>query len=349
MDPVDAALFQTMRALFLTEAGRVAGQRLRKLILGQNLVDEFTDHRMLTGTDQIQIFSFNLIHHSVHLRKAHNAGYDIAADHERRDAVGKAAADHKVSRVGEDGRMQAGNVAHQIIEAVSGNTAGAVQIDTVKALHDIRMVGNLKIRNDRLSKALDLYILTVISADRDGRIDDIGNGHHDLGDLFGQLGLLLFQLCQTLGIRCHLCLDGIGLVKFLLTHQRADLLGQFVALGTQLIGLLLGGAALRVQSDNLVYQRKLCILKLIADVLLYDFRILPDKFQIQHRISSFLKVIKKSLPMGRDSVLPPKLPVPRPLCGRIWAAGPGSHRCSESGRAAPLHRLAPTAGSLKQA
>ena len=42
-----------------------------------DLIDEFSDHRMLAGADQIEILSLNLVHHGIHLLKAHNACYDI--------------------------------------------------------------------------------------------------------------------------------------------------------------------------------------------------------------------------------------------------------------------------------
>ena len=83
-------LLNAVSTLLLTEARRIAGQSLRKLILRSDGINELTDHGMLTGTDQIQILALNLIHHGVHLSKGHNAGHHIAADHKRRHAVGKA-------------------------------------------------------------------------------------------------------------------------------------------------------------------------------------------------------------------------------------------------------------------
>ena len=44
MDTVYAALFNAMRALLLAEAGGVAGESLRELILGDYLVDELAYH-----------------------------------------------------------------------------------------------------------------------------------------------------------------------------------------------------------------------------------------------------------------------------------------------------------------
>ena len=73
MDAVHAALFDAVRADFLAEAGRIAGQRLRQLLFGENGVDEFADHGMLGRADQVEILALDLIHHVLHLGKAHHA------------------------------------------------------------------------------------------------------------------------------------------------------------------------------------------------------------------------------------------------------------------------------------
>lgn len=54
--------------------------------------------------------------HGLHLSEAHNTVYDVAVDHERRYAVGKSSVDHEISCIRKDGRVEACNVAHQIIE-----------------------------------------------------------------------------------------------------------------------------------------------------------------------------------------------------------------------------------------
>ena len=97
--------------------------------------------------------------------------------------------------------MQSGNIAHQVIETVSGNLSGAVQINAVETLHDLGMVRDLEIRNYRLTESLDLHVLAVILSDGYAGIDDVRDGHHDLQDLLIQLFFLLGQLLQLLGIR----------------------------------------------------------------------------------------------------------------------------------------------------
>ena len=97
MDPVYATLLQSVCALFLAETGRIACQCFGQFTLRNDRIDEFTDHGMLTCSDQVQIFSLDLIHHGIHLGKAHNAGHHIAADHERRYTISKASAYHEIS------------------------------------------------------------------------------------------------------------------------------------------------------------------------------------------------------------------------------------------------------------
>ena len=76
---------------------------------------------MLGRTDQIEVLAFDLVHHSVHLSEGHNAGYDRAADHERRNVIIEALTNHEVSCIGENRGVESRDVAHQIIEAVACN------------------------------------------------------------------------------------------------------------------------------------------------------------------------------------------------------------------------------------
>ena len=90
--------------------------------------------------------------------------------------VGEALVDHEVPGVGQDGLVQAGNVAQQVVEAVAGHAAGGVQIDAVEALHDVHMVGDGIVGHHRLAEALDLHIVAVVGADGHAGIDHLGDG-----------------------------------------------------------------------------------------------------------------------------------------------------------------------------
>ena len=134
---------------------------------------------MLACTNQIEILSLNLIHHGIHLGKTHNACHYIAADHERRYTVSESPVNHEISCIGNHRRMEPGDISHQIIEAVSGNFSGAVQINSVKSLHDLCMIRDFKVRNYGFAVFLNLNILAVVFSNWNTRIDDIGNRHHN--------------------------------------------------------------------------------------------------------------------------------------------------------------------------
>ena len=53
MDPVYTAFFDSMGSFLLTEARRITGQSLRKLIFCHHRINEFPDHGMFAGSDQI--------------------------------------------------------------------------------------------------------------------------------------------------------------------------------------------------------------------------------------------------------------------------------------------------------
>ena len=99
MDTIYASLLDAMSTFLLTEAWRIAGQCLRQLRLWSDGVDKLTDHGVFAGTDQVQILSLDLVHHSIHLSEGHNTSYHIAADHERWDAVSESTVDHEISRI----------------------------------------------------------------------------------------------------------------------------------------------------------------------------------------------------------------------------------------------------------
>ena len=62
-----------------------------------------------------------------------------------------------------------------------------------------------------------------------------------------------------------------------LAHESADLLGQLVSAGSEIVSFLLGSAVFSVQRDYLVYQGKFSVLKFIFNILLYDVRVFSDK------------------------------------------------------------------------
>ena len=173
--------------------------------------------------------------------------------------------------------MKPGNIPHQIVETIPGHFPGAVEVNTVKALHNIRVVGDFKIRDRRLPILLNLHVLTVIPADGHAGINYVGNAHHDRYNLFSQLLFLLLQPCKARGVLRHLLFKRLCLLFLSLAHQRADLLGYLIFPGAQIIRFLFHRPVLYIQLNDLIHQAKLAVLKFIPDILLHSLRIFPDK------------------------------------------------------------------------
>ena len=255
-----------MGTFFLTEAGRIARQRERQALFGDDLVNELANHRVLAGADEIEVFAFNLVHHGIHLGETHHATNDFAAHHERRDAVSEASINHEVAGVSDDGRMQACDVAHEVIEAITRHAMGRIQIQAIELGHDVGMVWHLKIGHHRLAKAFLLHVKGVVLPHRHFRCDNVGDGIHHFGQLLHKRALLLAEAFQLLGIGLHEFLHLVGLLDFLVLEQDADFLGDGVALRAEVVGALLAIAVLGVQVDGLVDEGQLAVLEFLLDV-----------------------------------------------------------------------------------
>ena len=67
---------------------------------------------MLTCTDQVEILTLDLVHHSIHLSKAHNTCDNITADHKRRYTVRESTLDHEISRVCDHCGVKSRDITH---------------------------------------------------------------------------------------------------------------------------------------------------------------------------------------------------------------------------------------------
>ena len=171
-----------MCSFFFTETWRITCKCLWKLILCQHCIDEFTNHGMLTCTDQIQVFTLYFVHHGIHLCKAHNSCYYITSDHKWRNAVSKSSVDHEISCIRNNCRVKSCNISHKVIESISGYFSGTFKVDSIKAFHNICMIWNFVIRYDRLTEFFNFNVLAVVFSNWYRRIDNIWNNHHILFD-----------------------------------------------------------------------------------------------------------------------------------------------------------------------
>ena len=211
-------------------------------------------------------------------------------DHEGGDAEGEALVDHKIPGVSQHCLMEPGHIPQQVVEAVARHPAGGVHVHSVESLHNLGVVGDLKVRHCGLAEPLHLHVGAVIGPNGDRGVDDVGDDQHDLSDFFGQLGLLLLQLGQTVGVGLYL---GLGLLRLGqlggvllgLAHEHAHPLAEGVPGGPELVGLRHGGPVFRIQLQHLVHQGELLLLEFLFDVLLYGLGIFPDKTDVQHSFS----------------------------------------------------------------
>ncbi len=186
--------------------------------------------------------------------------------------------------------MKSRDIAFEVVETVTAGLSGSIEIDTVKCLHDIDMIRDLVVRNDRLAESLVLDILAVVLTDRDRRIDDVRDHEHDLSDFLGQFLLFDIQSSHLISHRSYLLLRLFGFFLLALTHEHTDLLTDGISLGSEILDAGLGLTEFLIVFDDFIYQRELVILKLLLDVLFDDVRICADEFDIQHINASKQKI-----------------------------------------------------------
>ena len=293
MYPVHAPFLDAVGANLLPEAGGIAGKGLGQGFLRQDGVNEPADHGVLAGADQVQILPLDLVHHALHFRKAHDPGDHVAADHIGRNEVSKSPVNHEIPGVGKNGGVEPGNVAAKVVEAVAAGFPCAVYVNAVELLHNLHMVGHLKVRHNGLAETLHLYVFVVVPADGHRFVNDIGNHQHDFANPSLQIGFQGFGLGKFLGKLCNLRLLRLRFLLLPLCHQPADSLADGLALVPQCIALHLGFSVLLVQFHNLVHQRQLFILKFLFDVFLDQFRICPDQLHINHDLLSCIEFVPR--------------------------------------------------------
>ena len=132
MDTVDAALFYAVRALFLSETGRIAGKRKRQFVSVDDLPHESADHGVFRSADQVQIFPFDFVHHVIHFVETHHARNHVAVNHIRRNHVRETFIYHKIARVGKHRRMKPRNIARQIIKSLPRSAPCGIHVDSVQ-------------------------------------------------------------------------------------------------------------------------------------------------------------------------------------------------------------------------
>ena len=149
--------------------------------------------------------------------------------------------------------MKTCDVSHQIIESVTCNTSCAVKVDSVKALHNICMIRNFEIRNNRLTEFLDLYVFAVIFTDRYRWINDVRDNHHVLEKFFFYFFFSCGKFLNASSGSSYLFLNFFCFFSLALSHKSTNLFGNFVSLCTKSFYFLFDLSVLFVQFQNFVY------------------------------------------------------------------------------------------------
>ena len=235
---------------------------------------------MFGCTDQIQVFTFDFVHHVFHFSKAHYACYNVCTDHERRDAVFEASVDHEISSVCQNCGVQSCDIAHQVVEAVTSNFSCGIQIDTVEGFHDVCVVRNFEIRNNGFAEFFIFYVFAVVFTNGNCRIDDVRDCHHDHFDSFFNFFFFYCQFFCSCSVSSDHSFYFFSFFFFAFCHQTADLFGQFVSFCTQSFNFLFDRSVFFIQFQNFVYQRQFLILEFFTDVFFYHFRVFSYKFDV---------------------------------------------------------------------
>ena len=242
---------------------------------------------MLRSTDEIKILSLYLVHHAFHFRKAHNACNNVWTYHVRRNEICETSVYHEISGIWKNCRMKSCNVAHKIIEAVSWCSSCTVKINAVKAFHNVNVIWDLIIRNNRLAEFFNLYVLAVVLAYRNAWVDYVRDNEHSLTYLSFKVFFLFSHSVKLSTDSGNLSLYFLSFVLLTLSHKTAYLLAHYLSFISQLVSFCLSCSVFLVKLSYLVNKNELFVLKLLFDVFLDKLRICTDKLNIYHFTYSF--------------------------------------------------------------
>ena len=179
--------------------------------------------------------------------------------------------------------MESCYVAHEIVEAVSGNSARRIKVYAMESFHNVGVIRNLKIGDHRVAEAFTFDIFAVVLADRYRFVDNVRYAHHYRLDFFLDLVFTGGKLVDFAAQFGRLYLHGFGFILFALRHKTADKLGGFVSFCSESFDLCLYCAVFRVESENLVNKLDLVVLELVSHVLSDHFGVFAYKLDINHR------------------------------------------------------------------
>lgn len=115
--------------------------------------------------------------------------------------------------------MQSCNITSEIIEAVAGSFSCGIEVNSVEFFHNIDMIGNFKVRGKGFAELFDLDVFGIVLADRNRKVNDVWDNHHDFFDLLFKFSFFKFEGINFLIDRSnfsHNCLkSGVIFGRFL--------------------------------------------------------------------------------------------------------------------------------------
>ena len=180
---------------------------------------------------------------------------------------------------------------HQIVKTISAGFSGAVQINPLKPLHNVGMIGDLPFRDNRLAVFCHFHVFTVVPADGYRLVNDIGDDQHTLPDFLRHLRLPALHFFQFTGNGSYPFFGLLRLILLSLTHQLADLFADGIALLSQFVAPSFGGAELSVQLYDFIHKRQFFLLEFLPYIFFDQLRIRPNQLDVQHFSLPFLTTL----------------------------------------------------------
>ena len=189
-----------------------------------------------------------------------------------------------IQHEGDEGALQAGTGAAEHVEAALGQLHATLEVDDIQGRPQIPVGLGLKALGGEVARgapAAHLGVVVLVLADGGGGVAQVRHAHQQGVQGVVGLGAGGAGRLQLLVDLAHLLLGGLGLVLLALAHERADLLGDAVALGLQ--GLLLGNqlAALNVKGGELLgIEGRMAVLHSLG----YFVEMFTYVLDVQHRL-----------------------------------------------------------------
>ena len=182
--------------------------------------------------------------------------------------------------------LHAGAHAAEQVEAGAGKLDAAVEVDHAELGAEVPVSLGLEVELARGAPAAHLGVVGVVLAVGHGLVGDVGDGGDEVEELLLNGGALLAQLGDALLVCGDLGLGGLGLVLLAVLHKKANLLGDGVAVGLELLDLGDDRATLLVQLEELLAV-PVGILPGLAG-LVHGVGVLADELDVEHMLSLLL-------------------------------------------------------------